>query len=196
MKLKSLFTLLLISVISTMNSCTSDHYVAPNAPTASVSPVTTPTPVAPTTSTTSLPVATASPLPISDTYSYTYTTAEIQLMDLINAYRVNNGLKSLQKTNYISLKAEEHNNYMITTNILSHDNFSARSQDIMKVLGANAIAENVAYNYSNAQAAFDAWLASPGHKANIVGNFTNFGISIRVSSTDGRKYYTNIFAKI
>lgn len=182
-----------------MNSCTSDPYVAPNAPTASSSSPTS-TPVAPTTSTTSIPVIPATPTPpvssVPDAYNYTYTTAEIQLMDLINAYRVNNGLKSLLKTNYISIKAEEHNNYMLTTNILSHDNFSARSQDIMSVLGANATGENVAYNYSNAQAAFDAWLASPGHKANIVGNFTNFGISIRVSSTDGRKYYTNIFAKI
>ena len=189
-----------------MNSCTSDNYVASNATTAPVSPVATPTPTtaAPITPTTSVPVVPVNPTPTPtptstpapDAYSYTYTTAEIQLMDLINAYRVNNGLKSLLKTNYISLKAEEHNNYMLTTNILSHDIFAARSQNIMNVLGANATGENVAYNYSNAQTAFDAWLASPGHKANIVGNFTNFGISIRVSSIDGRKYYTTIFAKI
>jgi uncharacterized protein YkwD len=117
-------------------------------------------------------------------------------MDLINEYRVSIGLKSLVKTNYISSKAAEHNNYMISTNILSHDNFTPRSQDIMRTLGAKSIGENVAYNSSTAQAAFDAWLASPGHKANIEGAYTSFGLSIRVNSATGRKYYTNIFAKI
>ena len=85
---------------------------------------------------------------------------------------------------------------MIGTNILSHDNFSARSQDIMKTLGAKSVGENVAYNKSTPKAAFDAWLASAGHKANIEGDYTHFGMSIRVSSVDGRIYYTNIFAKI
>ncbi|WP_084089618.1 CAP domain-containing protein [Flavobacterium granuli] len=117
-------------------------------------------------------------------------------MDLINNYRVSIGLNSLVKSNFISSKAEEHNNYMLSTNILSHDNFNTRSQDIMKVLGAKAVGENVAYNSSTVQAAFDAWLASSGHKANIEGTYTHFGISIRVNSVSGRKYYTNIFAKI
>jgi hypothetical protein len=41
----------------------------------------------------------------------------------------------------------------------------------------------------------NAWLKSPGHKENIVGNFTHFGISIRENTETGKKYYTNIFAK-
>ena len=190
MKLKTPLALLLLTVICTLNSCSTDSYEAP-VTTAASAPAATDkrVPVKP-----AVPATPVTPAP--DAYSYTYTAVEIQLMDLINAYRVNNGLKSLLKTNYISSKAEVHNNYMISTGILSHDNFTARSQDIMKVLGANSTGENVAYNYSTAQAAFDAWLASPGHKANILGDFTNFGISIRVNPTDGRKYYTNIFARI
>jgi uncharacterized protein YkwD len=65
----------------------------------------------------------------------------------------------------------------------------------MQVLGAKSVSENIAYNYNSPQAALDAWLKSPSHKANIEGNFTHFGLSIRVSE-DGKKYYTNIFAKI
>ncbi len=178
MKLKSLLVLLHIFIISTMNSCTSDPYEA------SVTTAET----AQTTQTTQTPT------PSPDLNNYSYSAPEIQLMDLINTYRVSIGLNSLVKTNYISSKAEEHSNYMLTMNVLSHDNFSIRSQDIMKALGAKSVGENIG-RMSTPQDAFDAWLASPGHNANIEGSYTNFGISIRVSS-DGRKYYTNIFAKI
>jgi uncharacterized protein YkwD len=56
--------------------------------------------------------------------------------------------------------------------------FVNRSENIIKTLGAKTVGENIAYNYSS-QSAINAWLKSPGHKENIVGNFTHFGISIR-----------------
>ena len=105
------------------------------------------------------------------------------------------GLNALEKNDYVSFKSEEHDNYMITNNVVSHDDFVARSEDIMKKVGAKTVSENIAYNYNSPQAAVDAWLKSPAHKANIEGNFTHFGLSIRVNA-EGKKYYTNIFAKI
>jgi uncharacterized protein YkwD len=126
---------------------------------------------------------------------YTYSTFEMETMALINEYRVSKGLNTLKTINYISVKSEEHNNDMIAVNTLSHDGFVTRSEAIMKVLGATNVGENVAYNYASSQSAFNAWLNSPGHKANIEGNFTDFGMSIRLDAA-GRKYYTNIFAKI
>lgn len=128
--------------------------------------------------------------------NYSYSISEMQTLDLINKYRISIGLNPLEKINYISLKSEEHDNYMIANNVVNHDDFVARSEDIIKVLGAKTVGENIAYNYSTSQAAFDAWLTSPGHKANIEGDFTNFGISIRTNPTNGTKYYTNIFVKI
>jgi uncharacterized protein YkwD len=65
----------------------------------------------------------------------------------------------------------------------------------MKVLGAKNVGENIAYNYNTPEAAVTAWLNSPSHKQNIEGDYTNFGISIRVSP-EGKSYYTNIFVKI
>ncbi len=47
-----------------------------------------------------------------------------------------------------------------------------------------------------AQAVVEAWLNSAGHKANIEGNYTHFGIAIRENPVNGKKYFTNIFAKI
>jgi uncharacterized protein YkwD len=128
--------------------------------------------------------------------NYTYTANELEAMKLINDYRVSIGLNTLEKINHISYKSEEHDNYMITNNVVNHDDFVARSENIINVLGAKTVAENIAYNYSSPQAALDAWLNSAGHKQNIEGNFTHFGISIRENPTTGKKYYTNIFARI
>ncbi|SEG32917.1 CAP domain-containing protein [Flavobacterium urumqiense] len=167
MKRNLLRTLLIVSVIYTLNSCSSDDSTTS---TASVS---------------SLLVA-----------EYTYNATELQTMTLINNYRVSVGLNPLEKINHMSYKSEEHDNYMIANNVVNHNDFVARSENIMKVLGAKTVSENIAYNYSTPQAALNAWLASPGHKQNIEGDFTHFGISIRENPANGRKYYTNIFAKI
>ena len=125
--------------------------------------------------------------------NYSYSTIELETMNLINEYRLSEGLNALKKINHLSFKAEEHDDYMIKNNLVNHDNFTDRSQNIIEVLGARRVSENIAYNYKTPQAAVDAWLKSVGHKENIKGNFTHFGISIRENPINGRKYYTNIF---
>ena len=128
--------------------------------------------------------------------NYDYSSAELETMALINNYRVSIGLNALEKINHVSYKSEEHDNYMIANNVVNHDDFVARSENIIETLGATRVSENIAYNYNSPQGAFDAWLKSPEHKKNIEGDFTNFGISIRENTTTGKKYYTNIFVKI
>ena len=125
--------------------------------------------------------------------NYSYSTTELETMNLINQYRISVGLNALKKINHLSYKAEEHDDYMIKNNLVNHDNFTDRSQNIIEVLGARRVSENIAYNYKTPQAAVEAWLKSVGHKENIKGNFTHFGISIRENPINGRKYYTNIF---
>ncbi len=126
---------------------------------------------------------------------FNYNTDELQLADLINQYRVSLGLNPLQLINHVSYKSEEHTQYMIAKKSVNHDQFAERSENIMEVLGAVKVNENVAYNFMTSAAALNAWLNSPGHKANIEGNFTHFGISIKEDPTTGKKYYTNIFIK-
>lgn len=126
---------------------------------------------------------------------YDYQPDETELADLINEYRVSKGLHVLQIVNHISFKCEEHDDYMITNNVVNHDLFDQRSENIMEVLGATKVNENIAYNFATADSVLNAWLNSPGHKANIEGDFTAFGISIRVNAATGKKYYTNIFMK-
>lgn len=164
MKAKLLRVLLLVAVIFTMNSCSSDS--SEESTTSNLKAMT-----------------------------YTYNSTELETMALINAYRVSIGLNELKEINHISYKSEEHDHYMIANNVVNHNDFVSRSENIMKVLGAKSVSENIAYNYNSPKAALEAWLRSPTHKENIEGNFTHFGLSIRLSA-DGKKYYTNIFAKL
>ncbi len=168
MKKTLLRSVLFTAVLCTMNSCSSNSSEDENNITANSQVVT----------------------------NYTYNASEIETMKLINDYRVSIGLNALQKIDHISYKSEEHDEYMIINNVVNHYDFEARSENIIKVLGAKAVSENIAYNYVSPKGAVEAWLKSPSHKENIEGNFTHFGISIREDPTTGKKYYTNIFAKI
>lgn len=163
----SLFYLFLLTIVFSMNSCSSDS-------TDSTSPELSAT--------------------VND--NFVYSEIELEEMKLINDYRVSIGLNALQKINYVSIKAEEHDNYMIANNALSHDGFVARSENIVKVVNAKTVSENLAYNFDTAKEALTAWLNSPTHKETIEGNFTHFGIAIRANPATGKKYYTNIFVKI
>ncbi len=127
--------------------------------------------------------------------TYDYNDTELRLVTIINDYRASIGLNTLAVINHISYKSQEHNLYMIDNNVISHDLFQQRATNLMEVLGANRVAENLAYNYQTPESAMNAWLNSPGHKANIVGDFTHLGISITVDQTTGKKYYTNMFIK-
>ena len=166
MKAKLLRVLLLVAVVFTMNSCSSDSSETPSSSTATMKVM-----------------------------DYSYDSSELEAMNLINTYRVSVGLNELQQINHISYKSEEHDHYMIRNNVVNHNDFVARSENLISVLGAKRVGENIAYNYNSPQSVVKAWLNSPTHKENLDGDYTHFGISIR-TNPNGKKYYTNIFVKI
>lgn len=127
--------------------------------------------------------------------TYNYNDSESKLVTLINNYRVSIGLNALEAINHISYKSQEHNIYMIDNNVINHDYFQQRANNLIDVLGATRVAENIAYNYLTPESAMSAWLNSPNHKANIEGDYTHFGISVTTDETTGKKYYTNMFIK-
>lgn len=127
--------------------------------------------------------------------NYDYNTEEIDLANRINNYRESIGKNRLELINHISYKSLEHNEYMIENNVVNHDYFDSRANNIMQVLGAVRVGENIAYNFSTPNSALNAWLNSPGHKENLDGDYTHFGISITINPANGKRYYTNIFMK-
>ena len=127
--------------------------------------------------------------------SYNYNDVELKLVTLINNHRAAMGLNTLEVINHISYKSEEHNVYMIDNKVVNHDYFQQRTNNLVQVLDAERVGENVAYNYQTAESAMAAWLNSPSHKANIEGDYTHMGISVTVDVITGKKYYTNMFMK-
>lgn len=136
------------------------------------------------------------PIKFESSAKYTYSDLELQVIKLINEHRVSIGLNSLAVVDHISFISEEHNLYMIENKDVSHGNFVERSNAIVAELGAKNVGENVAYNYNSAEAVLKAWLNSPSHKQNLEGDYTHFGIAIKIDAETGKKYYTNIFANI
>jgi len=126
---------------------------------------------------------------------YNYNDTELKLVTLVNNHRVSIGLNPLEVINHISFKSEEHNIYMIDNNVVNHDYFQQRSNNLVQVLGAEKVGENIAYNYQTAESAMAAWIHSTAHKANLEGDYTHLGISVTVDQATGKKYYTNMFIK-
>ena len=119
---------------------------------------------------------------------------EIEIMEIINDYRVDNGLNPLNSLGQAKAEAFSHTEYMIESNGISHDNFFVRKANLENAVGAVRVGENVAYGYRYAQSVVNAWLNSPGHRQIIEGDYTDFEISAE-QDADGRWYYTNIFVK-
>lgn len=119
---------------------------------------------------------------------------EIEIMELINEYRINEGLTPLQNHNTVKAVASTHTDYMVEVSSVSHDNFFLRKQSLQANANANVVTENVAYGFYSAGAVVNAWLNSPSHKDNIDGDFTDFEVSAE-QDANGKWYFTNIFIK-
>jgi uncharacterized protein YkwD len=116
----------------------------------------------------------------------------------VNEFRRVHGLKPLTLDPRISAQAREHSADMVRKGkTISHSGFNQRLQEIGKKIPYRAAAENVAasVNYKNpAQMAVEGWKNSPGHRKNMLGDFSLTGIGI-AQSKDGGYFFTQIFLK-
>lgn len=119
---------------------------------------------------------------------------EIEIMELINAHRINQGLNPLSDHGTVKAVAYTHTDYMVEVDNVSHDNFFERKQSLQVNASANIVSENVAYGFNSAESVVNAWLNSPSHKDNIEGDYTDFDISAE-QNNEGKWYFTNIFIK-
>lgn len=119
---------------------------------------------------------------------------EIEIMELINAYRINAGLNALSEHNTVKAVAYTHTDYMVEEANVSHDNFFLRQQSLEANANANIVSENVAYGFNSAASVVNAWLNSPSHRDNIEGDYTDFDVSAE-QNDEGKWYFTNIFIK-
>ena len=123
------------------------------------------------------------------------TSFEQSVHKLVNEYRTSEGLDPLEYSPFIADIARTHSQNMANdSSPFGHQGFSERSDKIRSELGGGRTAENVAYGYSSAKRAVEGWIASDGHRKNMVGDFTHTGIGVAYDSND-QPYYTQIFLK-
>ena len=120
---------------------------------------------------------------------------ELEVFNLINKQRANNGLPALKVDNEVQRVARIKAQDMVNNSYFSHNSPTYGTPFEMlqsfKVSYKSA-GENIAGNSSNS-GAVDAWMSSSGHKANILNSSFNYtGIGV-VNSPKYGKIYVQMF---
>lgn len=125
-------------------------------------------------------------------------TLEDEVIRLVNVQRVNAGLQPLaynwQAARVARIKSQD----MITNKYFSHISPVYGSPFVMLEnygLRFSAAAENIAKGQRTAQEVMNAWMNSPGHKANILSrSFTEIGVGA-AKDANGTLHWTQMFLK-
>ncbi|MDY7100480.1 MAG: CAP domain-containing protein [Actinomycetota bacterium] len=104
----------------------------------------------------------------------------------MNQARASRGLPALRLSGGLSAKAQAWANHMAATGRFEH---SVLTEDVPA--GWRGLAENIGYAGS-VRAVHDAWVASPGHLANMTGaEFDNVGVGL--ARVGNRLYAVHVF---
>ncbi len=118
-----------------------------------------------------------------------------EFMDLVNAHRAQEGLRSLTENDEMSEIAEGHSLKMATGDVgFGHTGFSGRCSAARSALGGgNWCGENVARGQSTPAAVFNSWLNSPAHRDNLENpRATHMGLGF-ARNPSGGLYWTQLF---
>jgi uncharacterized protein YkwD len=117
-----------------------------------------------------------------------------KMLCLVNKERSQRGLPPMGMDSHLTAAAQEHSNDQARRRSMTHNGSNGSSPgDRCERYGFNwhAVAENVAYGYKDETTCMHEWMESPGHRANILGNYDMFGSAVAYS---GRTpYYTQDF---
>ena len=113
---------------------------------------------------------------------------------LINEERAKAGCAPLRKVEKLQTAASQQSDVQARRNRMGHDGANGNSaNDRLGGMGYHLWGENVA-QYRSAQDAVNAWMNSPGHRANILNcAFTETGLDSEKSDTTGEWYWTQTF---
>lgn len=125
-------------------------------------------------------------------------TYEAKVVKLTNDARVKNGCAAMRTEAKLTTAARAHSADMIAQNYFSHTGKNG-STFVTRTKAAGyltAIGENIAWGYRTPEAVVDAWLKSPGHRANIL-NCKAKAVGVGVATkADGTPYWTQIFGSV
>lgn len=125
---------------------------------------------------------------------------EQAFLQMINAYRAQNGLGALAPSWTLSKAAQWKSQDMGANNYFAHDDLTRGWVDRLRDCGYtyNAwLGENIAAGNSSAAATFDQWKNSPGHNANMLNaNYTAIGIGRAYVSGGFGWYWSTDFGSV
>lgn len=121
---------------------------------------------------------------------------EQKVVELVNAERAKQGLKPLQVDPELAKVARIKSQDMRDKNYFSHQSPTYGSPfEMMKQFGISyrAAGENIAAGQKTPEAVVEAWMNSPGHRANILNaNYTHIGVGYVTGGSYGT-YWTQLF---
>ena len=127
------------------------------------------------------------------TESQSVTSFEQKVVQLVNDVRKKNGLKALTEDWQLSRVARYKSQDMRDLGYFSHTSPTYGSPfEMMKSFGIKyrTAGENIAKGYQTPEAVVNAWMNSPGHKANILNSsYTHIGVGYVASGN----YWTQMF---
>lgn len=118
------------------------------------------------------------------------------MLDRVNAERFARGLPPMRLDDRLVLAAQDHSDDQAQRGRMSHigADGSTLEERVHRVRYEwRSIAENVAFGFTDAAAVMAAWMASDGHRRNILSANVDLGIG-RAYGAHGRAYWTQLFA--
>jgi uncharacterized protein YkwD len=126
---------------------------------------------------------------------WTMDAIEQRIFDLTNEFRIQNGKTPFQNDERLNAAADDWSETMAKGDFIGH-----ASSAQVKEYGYQTAAwsENIGWGYGTAEAVVEAWKASPGHRAAMLGNYEEMGVGYyhMADDTGDRNpmhYYTQEF---
>lgn len=144
----------------------------------------------------------ASPTSVAHTASADACASDfaIQLLDLINTYRVNNGQQRWALSQTLTAAAQHHSDSMATNDYFSHDLIPEGITPFQNMVNHGYTyntykGENLAGGQTTPQEVFTAWQNSAGHNATMLSDkfaVAGFGLAINDNTTYHRYWTLNV----
>ncbi len=116
----------------------------------------------------------------------THAAYEQRVVELVNAQRASEGLSPLKLNVELSNAARFHAVDMYEDDYFKHDTYDKVDgalvltcqwfERIRSYLPTGATGENIAWGYPSPEAVVEGWMASPGHRQNILGDYWEIGV--------------------
>lgn len=131
---------------------------------------------------------------MEERYEVRLTEEEQQLLELTNAERQRCGLRPLRPHPLLMLAARRHAHNMARQSRLAHTLDGKTFADRVVEVGYSYryLSENIAWNPATPAAAIRSWLASPGHRANLLGPCDEVGLAVAINER-GERYWVQVF---